>query len=223
MTGLSTSTFGDLGGAVSDIFGAIGDKAEAGAYSEASTLAGQNAQIAAASGRIQQVQSDRQIYQSIGGSKADVAGAGLAASGSALDVIRSSTQQGALQKALIANQTSINVNGYQEEASAYQGMASAASAASTGGFLGGLLKIGAAAMTFSDARLKTNIRLIELRPDGIGRYLFNYRGQPTVYQGVLAQEVVVVHPEAVMLDPNSGFMMVDYAAIGEQMMEVGRA
>jgi hypothetical protein len=145
---ISAGLFDNLGGAVSDLFGGLGDLAEASAYGKASQLAGENAQIAAASGRIQQVQAQRQIYQSIGGTRADVAGAGLAMSGSALDIIRSSQQQGALTRALIANQTSINVHGYEEEAASYQAMSSAAKMAGAGGFLGSLLKVGAAVAPF---------------------------------------------------------------------------
>lgn len=148
MAAISQATFGDIGGAVSSIFGGIGDLDEASAYGKAGAIERQNAQIAAATGRIQTIQADRQIYQTIGGQQADVAGAGLASSGSALDLLRSSMQQGALTKQLIANQTGLSVNSYTAEADSYEGRQAAAQAGAAGGFLGGLLKLGSAALPF---------------------------------------------------------------------------
>lgn len=145
---ISPSTFSDIGGAVSDIFGAVGSAQSAKGYTKAAGLALENENIAKQSAAIQGVQADRQIYQVIGGQKADVAGAGLAASGSALDLLRSSAQQGSLTKQLVANQGAITALGYEQEANSYEGMASAAKTASAGGILGSLFKIGAAVLPF---------------------------------------------------------------------------
>ena len=141
MAGLSQSLFSDLGSGISDIFGGVGDAAEAKAYSEAATIAGQNAKLAASATAIQETQTQRQIFQTIGAQKAAVGGAGLAESGSAQDLLRSSVQQGNLQTQLVRTQGMINVNSYEQEAAAYTGMSKAATAASTGGFLGGALGI----------------------------------------------------------------------------------
>jgi hypothetical protein len=46
------------------------------------------------------MQAEREMYQSLGQTKADVAGAGFAESGSALDLLRQSASQGALQQAV---------------------------------------------------------------------------------------------------------------------------
>lgn len=140
MAGLSQDFFSDIGGAVSGLFGAAGDKAEAKAYSLASSYALQNAKITEASTQIQEAQAQRKIFQTTGAQQAQVASAGFASSGSSVDLLRSSMQQGSLQKSLIREQGLINENGYQEEAARYQGMASAAQKAAAGSGIGGILK-----------------------------------------------------------------------------------
>lgn len=145
---LSGSLFSGLSAGVNDIFGAIGDLKEADAYGSAAKIANQNAALAQESGNVQQLQMQRKIYQTVGAQRSEVAGAGLASSGSALDLFRSSMNQGALSKQLISLQTGINVGSFEQEASAYKGMASAAKAAAGGGFLGGALQIAGAVLPF---------------------------------------------------------------------------
>jgi len=58
---------------------------------------------------------------------------------------------------------------------------------------------------FSDIRLKDNIELMGQSPSNINIYKFNYLNDPTVYQGVMAQEV----PWASVTADN-GYLMVDY-------------
>jgi hypothetical protein len=134
--GLSNSTFSDASGAVSDLFAAEGDRAKAQGdllekqnYLAASDLAMQNEQFAETSTAIKQSQLDRQIYQTIGGQKADIAGAGFAESGSGLDLLRSSASQGALTKAVAGQQGLIQEAGYKEQSQSYQNMAQAAQVA----------------------------------------------------------------------------------------------
>lgn len=132
--------FGDLGGAVSSIFGGIGDLSEASAYGKAANYAGQNAEIEQQSTAIQAMQAQRKITQTTGQEQAQVAGAGFANSGSSADLLRSSAEQGALTKNLIQEQGAITQNGYLEAQAQYQGMQGAAQAAAGGGILGGILK-----------------------------------------------------------------------------------
>lgn len=206
------SIFGDLGGAVSDIFGAVGQFKSASGYQKAAQYATQNAQISEESTAIQEAMAQRKIYQTIGGQQADVAGAGLAASGSALDLLRSSAEQGSLTKQLVANQGAINVAGYQAEAASYESMASAAKTAGSGGILGGILKgVGVIASIFSDDDLKENPVLVSRRADGLGIYEFNYKGTTQRFRGVLASEVERLYPEAVTRV--DGYRAVDYALI----------
>jgi hypothetical protein len=133
--------FNLLSGGVSDLFGAAGDAAEASAYANAAKIDQQNAQLAQEGGDISKYQEQRKIYQTLGGTQAEVAGAGFANSGSSQDILRSGAQQGALAKAQIQVQTDINVNSYEEQAQANLGMENAAKAASAGGIAGGLLGI----------------------------------------------------------------------------------
>lgn len=131
-----SSTITDLGGAVSDLFGASSDKAkaqgdfiEAKDYTLASTLADQNEQFTETSTKIKEAQADRQLTMQIGGQRADVAGAGFAESGSALDLLRSSAQQGALNRAVLGQQGLIQEAGYKEQAQSYTNMSEAATIA----------------------------------------------------------------------------------------------
>jgi hypothetical protein len=105
---------------------AQGDIAEGSNYDLASTLATQNEQFTAASTAIKSAQSDRSTYQAIGGQQADVAGAGFAASGSALDLLHDSAAQGALSKAVVNQQGLITEAGYTEQAQSYDTLSAAA-------------------------------------------------------------------------------------------------
>jgi hypothetical protein len=154
---LSSGFFSNIGGAVSDIFGgqatalsaqmrgtglniqaagirikAQGDLAEASNYDLASALARQNEAYTVQSQAIQQMQLDRQIAQTIGSQQAEVAGSGLAASGSALDLLRDSAAQGSLAKSVLAQQGIITEAGYEEQAKSYDTMSSATKTAASG-------------------------------------------------------------------------------------------
>ena len=58
---------------------------------------------------------------------------------------------------------------------------------------------------FSDIRLKENVELIGKSPSNINIYKFNYKDNPTTYQGVIAHEVPWAN-----VKHNNGYMMVDY-------------
>jgi len=109
-----------------------GDIAEATQYELAGTLAQQNAQYTEASTRLQATQLDRQTSMTIGSQKAAVGGAGLASSGSALDLLRSSASQGALARSVLVTQGQITEAGYTEQANSYAVMSSAARATAAG-------------------------------------------------------------------------------------------
>jgi hypothetical protein len=133
---LSNQTFTDFGSAASDLFAAQGerlkaegDQFEQQSYEEAAQLATQNEQFTEQSTAIQQTAADRNLYQALGKTTADVAGAGFATSGSALDLLASSAQQGATARAVIGQQGLITEAGYQEQAESYTNMANAAGVA----------------------------------------------------------------------------------------------
>jgi hypothetical protein len=130
------STFSDIGGAASDLFAGFGDKAkaagdfsEAKSYDMATALALQNEKFTETSTAIKEAQQQRSLTQTIGGQQADVAGAGFAESGSALDLLRDSASQGALTHAVLGQQGLITEAGYNEQAQSYQNMSQAATTA----------------------------------------------------------------------------------------------
>ncbi len=134
---------------VSDIFAgfgaqskAQGDLIEQQNYQLAAKYAQQEALFSEMSGRIQQMQETREISKSLGATVADVAGAGFATSGSAIDLLRESASQGALVKQVSEYQSNITTAGYKEQAQSYSNMAAAAgiaasadSKAATGDFM----------------------------------------------------------------------------------------
>lgn len=70
----------------------------------------------------------------------------------------------------------------------------------------------------SDARLKSNISHVATLPSGIRLYKFKYRqsNDDTTYVGVMAQEMLITHPQAVGSD-KSGYLYVNYAMLGLRM------
>lgn len=104
---------------------AHGDIAEAESYDLAAGLARQNEQFTRTSTEIKQTQLDRDLFKATGQTQADVAGAGFANKGSALDILRESASQGALQRAVLGQQGLITEAGYEEQAKSYETMAKA--------------------------------------------------------------------------------------------------
>ena len=74
-------------------------------------------------------------------------------------------------------------------------------------------------MQSSDTRLKENITKVGSSPSGINIYEWNYIGKPQKYRGVLAQELLESHPDAVDLMPN-GYLGVYYGKIDVKMEAV---
>jgi hypothetical protein len=135
---LGPSTFSDFGGAVSDLFAASADRAKAAGlriegqeYTLAAGLATQNAQYTQVSTDIKEFQAQRDIFQTLGKQQADVASSGFQEAGSALDLLRDSANQGALNQAVIGAQGQITEAGYEEQAASYTLMSQAASMAAT--------------------------------------------------------------------------------------------
>jgi hypothetical protein len=70
--------------------------------------------------------------------------------------------------------------------------------------------LGAAAI--SDRRLKHNIVEVGKLASGLATYVFSYIGDSVRHFGVMAQDVVRIRPEAVVVAPN-GYMAVDYGKV----------
>lgn len=71
----------------------------------------------------------------------------------------------------------------------------------------------------SDRRLKTDIAWIGMAKNGLPLYRYRYRGHAAVFEGVMAQDVANLYPEAVRHSA-SGWMGVDYCRLGLQMRRV---
>lgn len=69
----------------------------------------------------------------------------------------------------------------------------------------------------SDIRLKRSITPLLRTADGIQLYSFQYLWSDQVYVGVMAQDLVATHPEALSID-SFGFYHVDYDKLGLQML-----
>lgn len=67
-----------------------------------------------------------------------------------------------------------------------------------------------AALAFSDRELKENIVCVGRLHNGLPVYLFTYKGDNEPRLGLMAQDVLTVHPEAVSID-RSGYFKVNYA------------
>jgi outer membrane immunogenic protein len=70
----------------------------------------------------------------------------------------------------------------------------------------------------SDVRLKRDIALVARRDDGLGLYSYRYLWSDTVYVGVMAQEVALVRPDAIVRGVLDDYLRVDYRRLGSRLM-----
>lgn len=80
------------------------------------------------------------------------------------------------------------------------------------GALGGLFGGITGMFSFSDERLKTDIKRVGKTDEGLPVYTYRYKGDGTIHMGVMAQEVLKENPDAVRMH-ESGFLMVDYGKV----------
>lgn len=71
----------------------------------------------------------------------------------------------------------------------------------------------------SDRRLKTDVQWTGMAPNGLPLYRFRYRGSKAVFEGVMAQDVANLRPDA-LVRGEGGLMAVDYGRLGLQMKRV---
>lgn len=71
----------------------------------------------------------------------------------------------------------------------------------------------------SDARLKRDLTRIGETPDGLPLYRFGYKGLPATYEGVMAQDVARLRPDALVELP-FGYLGVDYGALGLELTRI---
>lgn len=80
------------------------------------------------------------------------------------------------------------------------------------GALGGLFGGITGMFSFSDERLKEDIKRVGQTDAGIPVYTYRYKGDGTIHMGVMAQEVLKDNPDAVRMH-ESGYLMVDYGKV----------
>lgn len=133
--------FSSLGGAISSLFGAGGDMAMKRAYRSAATYTGEMENVSSSATALEQTMVSRQALKTIGAQQSQYASAGMASSGSALDVLRSSEQQAALSHQVLQTQGEINTLGYETQKAMYKANASAAGAAAQGSYISGAMQM----------------------------------------------------------------------------------
>lgn len=136
-SGLVNALYGEQGAAASatgqataETTIATGDIAEEGDYTQAETIAQNNANIALVGGQVQEYQNMRTVMMTVGGQKADIAGAGFQESGTALSLAQSSMMQGVLQNQIIGTNADLQAGGFLQQAAASKAEAAAAATAS---------------------------------------------------------------------------------------------
>lgn len=72
---------------------------------------------------------------------------------------------------------------------------------------------------FSDIRLKTSIERVGTTVRSLPLYRFNYIDRDGRYEGVMAQDVIAVMPEAVIMGAD-GYYRVNYTRLGQRMRRV---
>jgi hypothetical protein len=148
--------FADITGGVTDFANAgassataAGDLEEAGAYETAEAIANSNARLAGVAGTVEQAQQGIQIRQTLGTQMSQVAAGGFGESGSALSLLRSSTQQGLLAQQITGVNAELQAAGYEQQGAASEAEAGAASGAATAasGLAASYAALGAASKT----------------------------------------------------------------------------
>ena len=91
-----------------------------------------------------------------------------------------------------------------------------AAALSSGGGSDGASTGGAVA---SDRRVKTDCQWVGMTSDALPIWRYRYIGTPQVFEGVMAQDVALLRPDAVVTLPN-GILAVNYAKLGLTLRHV---
>jgi hypothetical protein len=150
-------------------------------------------------------------------------GASIAANG--VNIANAGTEglmSGNKTAASVAGSMGSNASSMWGAQSSYKnGQDSANQGDSPAAIMGGLGGMAMGFAKFSDRRLKANIELVgKDEATGLNLYEFNYTTNPKVrFRGVMADEVLVSHPGAVV-ETSDGYLAVDYSQLGIEMVEV---
>lgn len=205
-----------IGEGIGGLMSAGGLKQDAASLDKAAGMEDVNAKLTDASKGIQHAAAARDIYKVMGGQASDVASAGFAMSGTALDLARDSARQGAITQSLIEVQGNIDTQTHLINAQNLRAQAASARSAAQKSMFSGIMNIGLGvlSMFMSDRRLKENVRYLGKGKNGYNHYEFTYKADPThtKFVGYMAQEVEQVEPDMVF---DLGLKMIDseYAAV----------
>jgi hypothetical protein len=132
--GLAQTNIQAAGNAAAEKVLAAGYTTEAGAYGTAGAISAENARVAGYAGDVLRYQTGLDVLKTTGQARAAIGASGAQQTGSAVDLLRSSYQQGALAQQLVQQQTALDIGGYlaQQAATNAEGTAAQAQAASAG-------------------------------------------------------------------------------------------
>ena len=191
--------------------------------------AGLQTQLQEAAMRAQGMTGARNQAQQLGyARKLDAAGLGRGLSGASTAAYGGATNAGS-QASSVAQSAGNNYQaGLAGAGQTYGNMANtqasvfSAGLQAQGEMMGSIVGAGATVYAGSDMRIKENVS--EIGKDaytGLNLYHFSYINDPdsTMYEGVMAQEVLNFMPEAVALTED-GFYAVNYSMLGMEMKQV---
>lgn len=131
-----SNTIGNIAGAVGDLFSsqataaglhlkAKGSQIAGENYRLAAGLAGENAAFVEGDTNVKTARAERQLYLGLGQEISGITGSGFRAdTGTSLDLLRSSVEQGALERNLINIQGTIQEDAFKEQQKSYNTLAS---------------------------------------------------------------------------------------------------
>lgn len=122
---------------VGSIIGGVGDLEAASDYGKEASLYGNDIEFAKESTALKQTAANRSIFQTMGAERAQEGGAGFKASGSALDLLRSSATQAAQYKGQIAVQGAIEEANFAAEQAGAQAQQTSQEFGAAAGIAGG--------------------------------------------------------------------------------------
>lgn len=202
----------DFGSLFSGIGSFLGGNATAKGYKAAAGYYGEAARVTKLQGAMKDTAIRRQIFQVEGTAEAAAGANNLKLSGSVKDVVKTNRQQGFATKAVTAMQTNLEYQNYVMQAKQAKAAAKAAKIGGIMGLAGGVLGM------FSDDRLKEDVKFIGRRGDGLGVYQFKFNDDETVYEGVMASEVVLLYPDAI--SEVDGYKVVNYDLLDIEFRKV---
>jgi hypothetical protein len=162
--------------------------------------------------------------------KLDVVGLGRGLAGASTAAYGGATGAGQAAGGTAMSAGNQRMTGMQQAGQTYGGILNSQTSAYNAGMaqqgldVGGLMQGAAALYTASDRRLKQNIELVGRdERTMLPLYEFEYiNGSGRRFLGVMAQDVLETYPDMVFTMPD-GFMAVNYAGLGIEMMEVDHA